>query len=120
MSVSPRVRNVLIILLIAAVVAFAPGGGRGAGVITQAVSLLFLGAIAWFASLMYRQHRVAIYSLGERRRGALYAAAAVLTITLTATHRLWTASSLGQVAWLVLVGGSVYTAFAIIWAARRA
>ncbi|MEA2211067.1 MAG: hypothetical protein QOF83_1015 [Solirubrobacteraceae bacterium] len=118
MSVSPTVRNVLIIVVIAAVVAFAPGGGTGAGVVIQAVSLLFLGAIAFLASLMYRQHRVAIYSLGERRRAALYAAAAVLTITLTATNRLWT-SSLGGVAWLILVGGAAYAGFALIWAARR-
>jgi hypothetical protein len=118
MSVSPTVRNVLIIVVIAAIVAFVPGGGTGSGVIVQAISLLFLGAIAFLASVMYRQNRVAIYSLGERRRAALYAAAAVLAITLTATHRLWT-SSLGEVAWLLLVGGSAYAGFAIVWAARR-
>jgi hypothetical protein len=118
MTVNPAVRNVLIIVVVAAIVAFAPGGGTTAGVIVQAVSLAFLGAIAWFASLMYRQHRVAIYSLGERRRAALYAAAAILTITLTGTSRL-TASSLGSVAWLILIGGSVYAGFAVIWAARR-
>ncbi|HEX8975164.1 MAG TPA: hypothetical protein VF781_01525 [Solirubrobacteraceae bacterium] len=118
MSLNPVVRNVLIIVVIAAVVAFAPGGGTSAGVIRQAVSLAFLATIAWLASLMYRQHRVAIYSLGERRRAAVYAAAAVLTITLTATNRLWT-NPLGGVVWLILIGGAVYTAFAIIWAARQ-
>ena len=116
---SPTVRNVLIIVLIAAVVAFAPGGGTGAAVIIQAVSLLFLGALAWLASIMYRQHRVALYSLGERRRAILYAAAAVLTITLTGTARMWAGGSLAQVAWLVLVGGAIYAGFAVIWAARR-
>ncbi|HEY2006499.1 MAG TPA: hypothetical protein VGG87_08605 [Solirubrobacteraceae bacterium] len=118
MSVNSTVRNILIIVVIAAIVAFAPGGGTSAGVVRQAVSLGFLAAIAWLASIMYRQHRGAIYALGERRRAAVYAAAAVLTITLTATNRLWT-NSLGGVLWLVLVGGSVYIVFAIVYAARR-
>jgi hypothetical protein len=118
MTVNPTVRNVLIVVVIAAVVAFAPGGGTTAAVLVQAISLAFLGAVGWVASVIYRQHRTAIYSLGESRRASLYAAAAVLTITLTATKRLW-ASSLGGVAWLVLVGGAVYAGFSLIWAARR-
>jgi hypothetical protein len=118
MTVNPTVRNVLIVVVIAAVVAFAPGGGTSAGVVIQAVYLAFLGAVVWLGSVMYRQHRTAIYSLGEGRRATLYAAAAVLTITLIATKRLW-ASSLGGVAWLVLVGGALYAAFSLIWAARR-
>ncbi len=118
MSVSANIRNVLIILVLAALVALVPGGGTVAGVIIQAVSLIFLGALAWVASLMYRQHRTALYSLGDRRRAALYAAAATLALTLTATHRLWQTSA-GSVAWLVLVGVSVYVGVAVVWAARR-
>ncbi|MEO6858070.1 MAG: hypothetical protein ABI323_05720 [Solirubrobacteraceae bacterium] len=118
MNINPTVRNVVIVLVIAAAVAFAPGGGTTAGVIVQALSLAFLGALAWLATVMYRQNRVALYSLGDRRRAALYAAAAVLAITLTGTARL-TSSPGGSVAWLVLIGGSLYVGFAVIWAARR-
>jgi hypothetical protein len=118
MSVPPVLRNILIIAVIAAIIAFVPGGGTSSGVIVQAISMAFLATIVWLASLMYRQHRVALYSIGESRRAALYAAAAVLTITLTATNRLWT-NSLGGVLWLILVGGSLYAGFAIIWAARN-
>lgn len=118
MTVNPTVRNVLIVVVIAAVAAFAPGGGTAAGVIVQAVSLAFLGALGWLATVMYRQHRVALYSLGEGRRAALYAAAAVLAITLTGTSRLWSSPG-GSVAWLILVGASLYVGFAVIWAARR-
>ena len=39
-------------------------------------------------------------------------------MTLTATHRLWDTPA-GSVAWLVLVGASVYAGCAVIWAARR-
>ena len=118
MSVSANVRNVVIILALAALVAFLPGGGTAANVIIQAASLAFLAALAWVASLMYREHRTTLYSLGDGRRAAVYAAAATLAVTLTATSRLWRTSA-GSVAWLVLVGASVYVAGAVIWAARR-
>ncbi len=118
MSINANVRNVLIVLAIAAVVALAPGGGTTANVVIQAVSLIFLAALLWVASIMYREHRGALYALGERRRAALYAAAAVLALTLTGTAMLWRTSA-GSVAWLVLVGASVYTGGAVIWAARK-
>lgn len=118
MTVNPVLRNVVIVAVIAAAVAFIPGGGTTANVVIQAISLIFLGCLIWVGSVLYRQHRVALYALGESRRAALYAAAAVLAITLTATSRLW-ASPAGSVAWLVLVGASVYVGFAVIWAARK-
>ena len=118
MSINANVRNVLIIVLIAAVVAVAPGGGTGANVVIQVVSLLFLAAIAWFAAITYRQYRTELYSLGDGRRAALYVAIGVATLTLTATPRLWHTSA-GSVAWLVLMGGAAYTSFAVVWAARR-
>jgi hypothetical protein len=113
-----NVRNVLIVLVIAALVALLPGGGTGATVALQAVSLAFLGALAWIAAVTYRQHRTELYSLGDTRRAALYAAVAVATLTLTATSRLWHTSA-GSVAWLLLLGGAAYTAFAVLWSARK-
>jgi hypothetical protein len=111
-------RNILIVMAIAAVVAFVPGAGHGAGILIEAVSLAFLAAIAWIVSVMYRDHRTELYALGDGRRAALYTALGVLALTLTATPRLW-ATSAGSVAWLVLVGGGVYVSCAVLWAARR-
>lgn len=111
-------RNVLIIAAIAAVINWAPGGGTGSKVVIQAIGLLFLGAIGWFASIAYRQHRVALYSLGNVRRGALYAAVGVATLTLSATPRLWHAGGAGVLVWLVLIGAAAYTVIAILWASR--
>jgi hypothetical protein len=112
------VRNIAIILLIAAAVAFIPGGGTASTVALQAASLLFLAVLGWFASIMYRQHRSSLYSLGDRRRAILYAAAAVATLTLSGTHRLWNTSA-GSVVWLVLMGACIYAVVAIVWAARK-
>jgi hypothetical protein len=118
MNVSPAVRNVAIIAILAAMVAILPGGGTGAGVVLTGLYLIFLGAAVYVATIMYREHRSSLYLLPDSRRALLYIAAAVLAVTLTATHRLWETSA-GSVAWLVLVGASVYAGAAVIWAARR-
>jgi hypothetical protein len=111
------VRNIAIVAGLAAVVAWAPGGGTGSRIVIQAVSIVFLATLAWFASIMYRQHRVALYSLGDARRAGLYAALAVATLTLSATPRLF-ATGPGVLLWFVLVGAAAYTVIAIVWAAR--
>ena len=112
------VRNIAIILILAALVAIVPGGGTAANVLLQAASLLFLAVLCWFASIMYRQHRSSLYSLGDQRRAIVYVALGVATLTLSATPRLWNTSA-GSVAWLILIGACVYAVVAIAWAARR-
>ena len=52
-----NLRNIVIVLVLAGLVALLPGGGTGASVALQAVSLAFLGALAWIASITYRQRR---------------------------------------------------------------
>jgi hypothetical protein len=112
------VRNVLIVLAIAAIVALVQGGVTAANVAIQAVSLVFLGTIVWFLSLTYRQYRTTLYGLGDGRRALLYVSLGVGTLTLTATSRLW-ASGAGSVAWLLLLAGSIYAVFAVVWSARK-
>ena len=118
-GVSARnLRNILIIVVIAAVVAIVPGGGTAAHVVQEAVSLAFLAALAWVASIMYREHRGSLYLLGDRRRAVLYGAVTVLAVTIAATSRLWQTPA-GEVAWVVLIGAAVYAGATVIWAARR-
>ncbi len=95
-----------------------PGGGRGATVALQAVSLAFLATLGWFASVSYRQHRATLYGLGDRRRAILYVAIGVAAVTLTGTTKLWSTPA-GSVAWLLLMGGAIYAVFAIFWSARK-
>jgi hypothetical protein len=112
------IRNILIVLVIALLVVVIPGGGSGAAVAQQAVYLAFLATMWWFAAQMYRQRRLALYSLGDRRRTLVYVAVAVAFLTLTATTRLWS-SSAGTIAWCVLLAAAAYAVFAVIWSARR-
>ena len=41
-----------------------------------------------------------------------------LAVTLTATDRLWQTSA-GSVAWLVLMGASLYAGGSVLWSMRR-
>jgi hypothetical protein len=111
-------RNIVIVLVIAALVVLIPGGGTGANVAGQAASLAFLASLVWFASIQYRQHRTTLFSLGDRRRGVLYGSIAIATLTLSATSRLW-ATSTGSIAWLVLMAAAAYAVFAVVWSARK-
>ena len=113
------VRNVLIVLALAAVVGTLSGGVTAANVAIQAVVLVFMGTLVWFASLMYRQHRSTLYSLGEGRRALLYVAVGVATLTLTATSKMWNSGGAASVAWLLLLGAAAYTIFAVLWSARK-
>jgi hypothetical protein len=112
------VRNIAIVLAIAAIVDIVPGGGTAADVVVTAVTLIFLAALAWVASMSYREHRNTLYALGDRRRALLYVAVAVLAVTLTATDRLWR-SPLGSVVWLVLIAAGIYAGIWVLLSTRR-
>ncbi|HEY2769545.1 MAG TPA: hypothetical protein VGI87_03215 [Solirubrobacteraceae bacterium] len=118
LSINKNVRNVAIVLILAALVVAIPGGGSGASIAIQAISLAFLGAAAWVAAQLYRQHRLEIYALGDTKRAIVYIAVGVAAVTLTATHRLW-ATGPGEIAWLALMGGAIYAVVAVVWSARK-
>ncbi len=111
-------RNIAIVLVLAALVVLIPGGGTGASIAIQAVSLAFLASLVWFAAIMYRQHRTDLYGLGDRRRLVLYGALGVGAVTLTATHRLSNTAS-GEIAWFVLIGAALYGVISVAISARR-
>ncbi len=118
MKLNENLRNVLIVLVIAALVVVLPGGGTAASVAMQAVSLCFLAAIAFVASRLYREHRLTLYSLDDRRRAIFYVAVAVVVLTFSASSRLF-ASGPGTVAWLVLVAGAAFAVFSVFRSTRQ-
>ncbi|HEX4806993.1 MAG TPA: hypothetical protein VFU94_13935 [Conexibacter sp.] len=115
---SATVRNVLVILALAAVVMLVPGGGNGSAAILQALLIAMLAAIAYFGVRLYREHRSEIYSLGDRNRGILYASAGLLALTVSATDRLW-ASGPGTVVWIALVALACYGVYHVFRASRE-
>lgn len=118
MSINANIRNVVIVLFLAALVDVVPGGGPAAGFLITLISLGFLGAIAWVASRLYREHRMSLYALGDRRRAIVYAAAGVATLTFTASGRLFQ-SGVGEAAWLLLIAACAFAVFRVFRSARE-
>ena len=110
-------RNVLIILALAAAVAFLPGGGTGANTVAAFFSIVMFGGIAWWISRLYMEHRYELFSLGDRNRALLYGAGAVIVLTLAASSRLL-ATGVGIVIWLTLMSASVFALYTV-WRAYR-
>ncbi len=111
-------RNIGIVLALAAIVAFAPGGGEGADLISQLLSAVFTVVIAVLLGRLYLQFRTDIYGLGDRWRLVLYASVGVVIVTLAASGRLFD-SGPGTLAWFALIGGAAYALY-LTWRQYRA
>ena len=106
-------RNVAIILVVAAAVAFVPGGGTTAGLIGAILSTLIMVSLVFFAYRFYREHRVELDGLGDRWRGLLYGAIGVVVLALAALPRLRDSSG-GTLLVVMLLGAAAY-AFYAVW-----
>ena len=99
-------RNVLIVLALAAVVEFVPGGGDTAALVNAVLFTLLNVVFVYFGVRFYREHRVDIYSLGDRGRALLYGGLAGIVLALAGTNR-WLGTGGGTVIWIVVLGASV-------------
>jgi O-antigen/teichoic acid export membrane protein len=99
-------RNIAIILALAALVAFAPGGGDSAALVSAILFTLLNVVFVFFGVRFYRERRMDIYSLGDRGRALLYGGLAGIVLSLAATGR-WLNTGAGTIAWIVLIGGSI-------------
>jgi hypothetical protein len=120
-------RNVAIILAIAAVVYFIPGGGRAASTFEAALWVAFGIGFGYFMLRAYREHHVALFGLGDRHRGLLYGSVALAVFVWIVRKRMWYVLKLqggelvqvhrwdgvGEFAWFVLVGVVVYSLLAV-------
>jgi hypothetical protein len=100
-------RNIAIIVVIAAAVRYLPGGGRGADTFEAALWVAFFFAIAMIGMRLYREHRVAIYGLGDRHRLLLYAGIALGMFAWASRTRMWS-TGFGELGWWVIVGLAVW------------
>jgi hypothetical protein len=106
-------RNVAIILVIAAAVAFIPGGGTTAGLVGAILSTLIMVSLVFFAYRFYREHRLELDGLGDRWRGLLYGAIGAVVLALAALPRLKDTSG-GTLVVVVVLGAAAY-AFYAVW-----
>jgi hypothetical protein len=111
-------RNVAIILVLAAAVAFVPGGGTTADVIGGVLSTLILASLVVFAGRLYREHRLELEMLGDRWRALLYGAIAVIVVAMAARPRLRAEGDGGTIIWIALLAGAAYTLY-LVWRHHR-
>jgi TRAP-type C4-dicarboxylate transport system permease small subunit len=114
-----HIRNVLIILALALIVWRVPGGARAGDTVSNVLSIIFVGGLLFLAYRLYMENRETIFGLEERRRGILYAALALIAITLVATRRMWQeGGSIGALVWLAFMGAGAYAIYGV-WRAYR-
>jgi len=100
-------RNVAIILVIAAAVAFVPGGGRVASAVEATLWVGFAIGFAAIGLRMYRERRMDLYALGDRHRALLYYGIATAVFAIAARARMWQ-TGVGELVWFLLVIGVAY------------
>src|SRR5271157_4897720 len=105
-------RNVAVVVLIAAAVYFLPGGGRAASTFEAILWVAFGVGIGYVGLRLYREHRVAVYGLGDRHRGMLYGALALGVLAFLARTSMWQ-TGIGEVLWFALIGLVAYALLAV-------
>lgn len=107
------VRNVAIVLALAAVVAFVPGGSTGAGILGHLLMIVLFGGLLWFAARLYLDHRTDLDLLGEQRRALLYGGIGAATLALMATGRMWDGGGALVALWFALLLGASYALYTV-------
>ena len=108
-----NLRNAAIVLLLAALIAFAPAGGNAAEVVLTLITMAFLTAIAWTAYVLSRENQLTLATLSEGRRAILYGALGLIVLLVAGTDELF-ASGGGTVAWIMLLAASI-AAIYLVW-----
>ena len=103
-------RNVAIVMLLAAVVAFVPAGGNVAEAILAAITMAFLAAIAWAVFVLSRQNQLTLVALSDGRRAILYGGLGLIALLIAGKDELF-ADGGGTLAWILLLGAAI----AAIW-----
>jgi len=107
------IRNIAIILALAAAVDFLPGGGNAAATVLTALSMIFLAAIAWLLYRVYNEQQLTISSLSDARKAGLFGAVGAIALLIVAydDFRSWEG---GILVWVALMAGCLAGIF-LIW-----
>jgi hypothetical protein len=106
-------RNIAIILVLAAAVAFVPGGGTSASLVGGILSTLILVSFVLLAGRFYRERRLDIEGLGDRWRALFYGAIGVAVLDMAARPRLSETDG-GTIVWIALLGAAAYAVY-LVW-----
>jgi hypothetical protein len=106
-------RNVAIILAVAAVVDFLPGGGAAADTVVVGLKLGFLATIAWFVYRLYREQQLTLATLSDPQKAGLFGAVGGIALLVVAYDEFSSWNG-GVLLWIALLAGCVGGIF-LIW-----
>lgn len=110
-------RNILIIAVLAAGVAFLPNGGNVAEAALTAITMAFLAGIAWTVYRLTYGFRTSLLALGDSRRVVLYSCYGMLVLLIAGSSKMFE-SGLGTMAWLLLLASALVGIWLVISEAR--
>ena len=106
-------RNVAIILALAAVVDFLPGGGAAAATVMAALTLIFMAALAWFVYRLYREQQLTLSTLTDLQKAGLFGAVGGIALLIVA-YDDFSSWGGGLLLWIALIAGCIGGIF-LIW-----
>jgi hypothetical protein len=108
-----NIRNIAIILALAAAVDFLPGGGNAAAAVLTALSMIFLAAIAWLLYRVYNEQQLTIAGLRDSQKAGLFGSVGAIALLVVAydDFRSWEG---GLLLWIALMAACLGAIF-LIW-----
>jgi hypothetical protein len=111
-------RNIAIIVLLALIVAVAPGGGNAAAGILAVISLSFYVLIGAAGLQLYRQHRLSYLGLSDGQRAMFVGSLGAIVLMIAGASEL-TATGAGLLVWMAVIAFAVITLIKV-WGDARA
>jgi hypothetical protein len=99
-------RNVAIIMLLALLVAFLPGGGNVADALLAALTLGLLAGISWMIYTLSRENQMTLATLSDGRRAILYGAVGLIVLLIAGSDKMLGTGG-GTLLWLLLFVAAV-------------
>ena len=112
-AVLQNIRNIAIILALAAAVDFLPGGGNAAAAVLTALSMAFFAAIAWLLFRVYNEQQLTLSTLTDARKAGLFGAVGGIAL-LTVAYDDFQSWEGGIVLWIALMAACIAAIF-VIW-----
>jgi hypothetical protein len=103
-------RNVAIIMLLALLVAFLPGGGNLADALITALTMGLLAGVTWMIYTLSRENQLTLATLSDGRRAVLYGAVGMIVLLIAGSDKMFDTGG-GTLLWILLLAASV----AAIW-----
>jgi hypothetical protein len=96
-------RNIAIIALLAAPVAFLPGGGNAADTVITALTMVFLATLVLSIWQIFRANRLTYDALPDDQRAVLLGSVGVLALMVAGADELLGGGGFGAFLWVTLV-----------------